>query len=262
MMSAMGRTRLLPADARVVARGFAAADAYERGRPAYPPAAIRQIAAGLGLGAGARVLDLAAGTGQLTRALIPLVGTVVAVEPSAAMRGELARRVPAAELLAGTAERLPLHDGSVDTAVVGEAFHWFDGDPALAELARVLPPGGGLALVWNVAIRRDPPWPAKLRERLLGLRDAAVPPEHRYGSGAWREAFVRSDRFAEPAATSFEHDHRLDAAGFVAQIASFSYVASLPEAERRATLARAAALAPAASVARLRTDVHLTRRLG
>jgi SAM-dependent methyltransferase len=119
-------------------RGFGAAREYERGRPSYAPAAIRGLATALGLSGSSRLLDLAAGTGQLSRLVVGSVGSVVAVEPSEAMRRELARRAPGVDVLAGTAERLPLPDTSVDAVVVGEAF---TGSPTYADvrISRLMP---------------------------------------------------------------------------------------------------------------------------
>jgi SAM-dependent methyltransferase len=130
-------TRLPPA----ASMGFArAAAAYERGRPGYPSAAVDFLAARLRLGPGRRVVDLAAGTGTLARSLPATGAEVIAVEPVAEMRAALPARARAVD---GTAE------ASADAVAVAQAFHWFDGDAALAEIHRVLRPGGALALVWN-----------------------------------------------------------------------------------------------------------------
>ena len=115
------------------------ADAYERARPGYAPAAVEWIAERLPFG---RVLDLAAGTGKLTRQLVARGADVVAVEPGEEMRAVLARVVPGVEVLAGSAEAIPLPDESVDTVTVAQAFHWFRAEEALAEIHRVLRPGG------------------------------------------------------------------------------------------------------------------------
>jgi SAM-dependent methyltransferase len=238
---------------------FTDARRYERGRPGYAAEAVGAVAAALGLGRSSRVLDLAAGTGQLTRALVPLVGEVVAVDPSAPMREELARRVPAASVLAGEAERLPLPDRSVDAVVVGEAFHWFAHAGALREIVRVLRPRGGLGLLWNVPVSVDPPRPAALMRTIEALRDATVAPAQRYESGRWRDAFGATGLFEPLASASRLHEHRLDAGAFVDQIASWSYIATLPAPRRAAVLAQAAALAPAHTVVTLRTDAHWTR---
>src|SRR4051794_26086645 len=114
------------------------ADAYERGRPEYLAEAVAWAAERAGLLADGRALDLAAGTGRLTRALQPITRHVVAVEPGADMRAEIPRRSPGVEVLDGTAEAIPLADGSVDAVFVGDAFHWFDGERALTEIGRVL----------------------------------------------------------------------------------------------------------------------------
>jgi SAM-dependent methyltransferase len=139
----------------------AAAGAYERGRPGYPAAALDWL-----LPAGARrVLDLAAGTGKLTRLLVERGLDVVAVEPSPGMREEFAQVLPGVPVVAGAAEQIPLDDGSVDAVLVGQAWHWVDPERACPEIARVLVPGGRLGLVWNL---RDPGrgWEVEL-ERLL-----------------------------------------------------------------------------------------------
>src|SRR5919205_118513 len=138
-----------------------AAQSYERGRPGYPPEALDWL-----LPAGVRrVLDLAAGTGKLTRLLVARGLDVVAVEPSAGMRAEFARVLPGVPVLAGAAEDIPLDDANVDAVLVGQAWHWVDPERACPEIARVLTPGGRLGLVWNM---RDPRggWAAEL-ERLL-----------------------------------------------------------------------------------------------
>jgi ubiquinone/menaquinone biosynthesis C-methylase UbiE len=136
-------------------RGFAAAGRYERGRPDYPAAAIAAIADRCELRPGRTVLDLAAGTGKLTRLLVPTGAAVLAVEPVPEMRAELERRVRGVAVLAGTAEQLPLRDASVDGVTVAQAFHWFDADAALREIHRVLRPGGGVVLIWNARDERN-----------------------------------------------------------------------------------------------------------
>ena len=129
------------------ATGFArSVEAYERARPEYPPEAIAWLAQELDLRPGRTVVDLAAGSGKLTRPLAALGCEVIAIEPVAEMRAAIG---PTARALDGTAEAMPLPDDSADAVTVGQAFHWFDGPRALAEIERVLRPGGALALVWN-----------------------------------------------------------------------------------------------------------------
>jgi SAM-dependent methyltransferase len=126
------------------------AAAYERGRPSYPPEAIDWL-----LPDGARdVLDLGAGTGKLTIRLVERGLTVVAVDPIPEMLEVLSRSLPDTPALLGTAEEIPLPDNSVDSVLVAQAWHWFDPERAVAEVARVLRPGGRLGLVWNTRDER------------------------------------------------------------------------------------------------------------
>src|SRR5919202_1077240 len=118
------------------------ADDYERHRAGWPAEAVERALAGAGAAAESTVVDLAAGTGKLTRELVPRVARVIAVEPSGEMRRELAARVPEAEVLDGAADRMPLGDASADAVLVGEAFHWFARAEAVVEIGRVVPPGG------------------------------------------------------------------------------------------------------------------------
>jgi SAM-dependent methyltransferase len=129
---------------------------YERRRPDYPEEALRWAAGQLGLEEGARVLDVGAGTGKLTRGLVALGFDLVAVEPGALMLEQLRQAVPEAEALEAPAESIPLPDASVDAAFAGQAYHWFDRESAVPELHRVIRPGGGLALLWNWWDERDP----------------------------------------------------------------------------------------------------------
>lgn len=129
---------------------------YERHRPGYPEEALRWAAEQLGVGSGARVLDVGAGTGKLTRGLVSLGFEVVAVEPGAPMLAQLRTAVPEAEAFEAPAESIPLPDESVDAAFAGQAYHWFDRERAVPELHRVVRPGGGLALLWNWWDERDP----------------------------------------------------------------------------------------------------------
>lgn len=154
----------------VRARSFgAAAGVYERGRPPYPAAALDWL-----LPPGARrVLDLGAGTGKLTRQLAGRGLDVVAVEPSEGMRAELARVLPGQEVLAGTAEEIPLEDGSVDAVLAAQAWHWVDPDRAVPEVARVLVPGGPLGLLWNVRDQRHQ-WVAELGRLIHQAPDQEV----------------------------------------------------------------------------------------
>ena len=218
------------------AEGFGAvADEYERARPDYPRAAVERMTAELRIEAGSRLLDLGAGTGKLTRML---TGTdVVAAEPLSSMRDRFARVLPGVPLVAGVAEALPFRDAVFDAAVCAQAFHWFDGERALAEIHRVLTGAGGLALIWNVK-DESMDWVRALGD-ILRPHQAKVPQET---TGRWREAFGSSG-FGPLEEARFPHSQRLDAAGLVERYASASYVATLPEAERRDVLLRVRDLA-------------------
>lgn len=220
------------------AAGFdTSAGAYERARPSYPPDAVADLVAELGIGPGRTVVDLGAGTGKLTRLLVPTGARVVAVEPSRGMRAELQGAVPAAEVLDGTAESIPLEDGTAAAAVAAQAFHWFDGDRALAEIARVLEPGGALALIWNVR-ERSVDWVRRLADVIEPYRDG-VPT---YRSGDWKAAFDRTDLFEPLRHRSYGYAHETDAATMVERVASISWVAALPDGEREEVLDRVRAL--------------------
>jgi MOSC domain-containing protein YiiM/SAM-dependent methyltransferase len=214
------------------AKGFAAgADAYERGRPSYSPEAIAHIVRELRIGPGKTVLDLAAGTGKLTRELVPTGATLIAVEPIPEMGAKLATAVPSAEIRDGTAEAIPAENHSIDAVVVGQAFHWFDGIRAISELRRVLRPDGGLALIWQ---SRDAsvPWVAKLNE----IIDRADDGHPRFRTEAWREAFDLSALFDPLEKTEFQFIQRASAGTLVDRVASISYVAAMSEASRQVVL--------------------------
>ena len=210
------------------AAGFdRAADAYERGRPGYPAEAVAHLAAHFRLGEGVTVLDLAAGTGKLTRMLATTGATVVAVEPVAGMRRVLGEAVPGARVLDGTAEAIPVEDGAVDAVTVAQAFHWFDADRAVAEIARVLRPGGGLGLVWNT-FDTSVPWIGALRALVDGHRHG----EPQYGHARWRDAFATTPRFEPLEEHTFGLVQELETEELVDRIGSTSYIATLSEAER------------------------------
>jgi SAM-dependent methyltransferase len=243
-------------------RGFGADEeaalVYDRGRPGYAPDLAPWLVRELGLSAGSRVLDLAAGTGQLSRLLAPLVGSVVAVEPAAAMRAVLAARVPGVEVLAGVAERIPLERESVDAVVVGNAFHWFDGPAAVRELVRVSKPGGGLAVVWNIGRETDPPTP-ELEAYVAGLREqAGLGRRTASEAGTWRAALDASGHFAPLAFHELHHTRAQDRETFVAYLASLAFISARPD--RDAAVERIRALCPERSVLSLRTECYLTRR--
>jgi SAM-dependent methyltransferase len=247
-----------------LAQAFAGvADDYERGRPDYPAEAIDAIRMGLMLDAGARIADVGAGTGKFTRALAAAGFDVVAVEPLAGLRARLQERQPAITALEGTAEELPLPDASVDAAAVADAFHWFDGERAVHELARVIRRNGGLALLWNQPAEErtgTADWLAEMRERVDALR-----PDHpAFVEDQGRGAVSASPDFDTMHYAEVRHNHETDRAGLLAAIASISYVSALPEPERQTLLDDVDAIMERADVTKvqlpLRTTIWTARR--
>ena len=235
---------------RAAATGFArGVEAYDRGRPDYPPEALAYLQRELDLRRGRTVVDLAAGSGKLTRQLASLGCEVIAVEPVDEMRAAIGEGIRA---LDGTAEAIPLPDSSADAVTVAQAFHWFDGAKALAEIARVLRPGGALALVWNRRPVESSPLHAAISEIIAPYRGDA--PAH--ASGAWREAFAGR----ELSEWRHEFAQRLDADGLADRVGSTSFVAALDEADRAPLLARVRALAQGGPVdVPYKCEIHLWR---
>jgi ubiquinone/menaquinone biosynthesis C-methylase UbiE len=212
----------------VAARGFqAGAAAYESARPGYPDGAVDALVRELGVTAGTTVCDLAAGTGKLTRRLVELGATVTAVEPVEAMREQARASVPGAEIVDGTAESIPLPDASVDVVTVAQAFHWFDADPALTEIARVLKPGGGLAILWNERDERTA-WVAEM-SRLIRWHERTV---SRYQHVDWAEVVAASQRFTALAEVAVAWEQPMTRPVLADRVRSISYIAVMPPAER------------------------------
>lgn len=212
----------------------AGADDYERGRPGYPRAAVEAIGE---IGppppwTGRRVLDLAAGTGKLTRELGILGAEVIAVEPLAGMRSQLAAAVPGVTVLDGTAEHIPLPDGAVHAVCVAQAFHWFNVPVAAAEIARVLDAGGGLAIVRNEwTIEDGPEWARAYREF---FRQRVERPDAQ--GRKWPEELDATGYFTPFHERVVPNPQTSDLAGLRHRTASMSAIAALPADEREALL--------------------------
>ena len=224
------------------AEGFEhGAAAYEAARPSYPAEAVAHIVGHGGIGPGRRVLDLAAGTGKLTRLLVPTGAEVVAVEPVAAMREHLRALPGDVTILDGTAEAIPLPDRSVDAVTAAQAFHWFDPDLALAEVRRVLRRGGHLFLVWNVRDRRHD-WVRRFGDLLVDDPEAERPYDS-YHDVDYARVIAQSEGFGPVELWSHEWEQPCTRELLVARAASVSVVAALPEGDRRRVLGRVRRLA-------------------
>jgi SAM-dependent methyltransferase len=234
-------------DRRAQANSFgAAAVAYERGRPEYPEAALDWLLAvgpdaqagqadGTGRTAPRDVVDLGAGTGKLTRSLCARGLAVTAVEPSAGMREQLALAVPGARVLAGSAEAIPLADGSADVLLAAQAWHWVDTAAAVPEAARVLRPGGTLGMVWNLRDERED-WVAALGCLLDPNSGRATGGEGVDGLTDHPDLFGPVERF------DVEWTHTLTGDRLVDLVASRSYVITMAAADRETLLAEVRAL--------------------
>jgi SAM-dependent methyltransferase len=222
----------------LAARFVEVAGPYERGRPEYAAAVVRAIAAELGIPPGARVLDLAAGTGKLTRALLDMGLDVVAVEPQAELREALAASVGSERVRRGLAEAIPLTDASVVAVTVGEGFHWFDQALALSEIRRVLRPGGGLAVLSTVPDWGGASWGHEVGTLLAGLR-----PKHpQFDEPGWQDAVVRAGAWTAPRELRLTTVQPASPGQVLDYLASISWIAALPKDQRAETLAKIGAI--------------------
>ncbi len=198
------------------------AEAYERGRPTYPVDAVRWL-----LGDHPQtVLELGAGTGKLTRVIAGLGHDVHATDPDEAMLQILERQLPGVRTAQASAEEIPLGDDSVDAVVAGQAFHWFDLDRALPEIARVLRPGGRICLVWNHRNEKIP-WVRRLGT-IIGTQEQQTDPA---------QALIFSELFGFVEDHEFTFWQGIDRHSVQDLVLSRSNVAVLDEAGRASKLA-------------------------
>lgn len=210
----------------------AAASAYDEHRPDYPEAAVRWA---LELAPGRRVLDLAAGTGKLTRVLASLGLDVTAVEPDEQMLAELRSNLPSVRSLSGQAEDIPLLNSSVDAVVAAQAMHWFDMERAGPEIARVLVPGGTIGALWNFDDDRVP-WVAELEQTAENTGGATV---SQWLSGSHEAHFTTPalpGLFGGLEQAQFPHGQPRTAASLTATIATHSRLLMMEPADRERVL--------------------------
>jgi SAM-dependent methyltransferase len=209
-------------------KGFGnAAQTYARGRPEYPEELLTWLVETLDLGPSKTAIDLGAGTGKFTKLLVRTQATIIAVEPVEAMRVELAAALPHILVMAGTAQAMNLEDAASDAVLCAQAFHWFATDAALAEIHRVLKPGGKLGLIWNV---RDESvdWVADITQ-IIAPYEGDAP---RYYKGEWRHPF-NGRLFSDLNESSFAYQHiGAPQQVILDRILSVSFIAALPESER------------------------------
>jgi SAM-dependent methyltransferase len=217
----------------VAATGFdREAGVYEQARPSYPAEAVDWLVENLRIGAGRRVVDVAAGTGKLTRLLEPFGAQLVAVEPVEGMRGAFVAVSPDVPVLAATAEQLPFTGTAFDAITVAQAFHWFDAGTALTEFARVLRPGGRLGLIWNARDRSN-----DLVDQLWSIMDRVEKRAPWRQHEAWHDsAFVEHPDFTPLVEATFHHEQVLSPDAVVARFRSVSHVAVLPPVEQERVL--------------------------
>jgi SAM-dependent methyltransferase len=238
------------------------ASEYEFGRPPWPEELIERVVSGAKLDPGATVLDLGAGTGKLTRSLVPRFAHVIAVEPDEAMRAVLEEVVPEPEPLSGSAEAIPVGDDSVDAVFSGEAFHWFASEETVAEVARVLRPGGVFAFFWNIFEKHLEP---ELGEAAQLIQEAFArggrPGQSRVVSGEWRQAFEGSD-FGALHEDGVVREIVSDRERWLANVLSVSSIAAQSDEDRSALAARVRELTPDVEFRRRYRTVAYWTRLG
>jgi len=213
-------------------KGFGSqTDAYEKGRPDYPPDAVNFLISALGIASGSKIIDLGAGTGKFTRLLLPTGAEMIAIEPVEGMRDKFSSLLPSVKIHPGSAEAIPVAEGFVDAVVVAQAFHWFDGRPALKEIHRVLKPGGKLGLLWNV---RDESfdWMAQLT-RIIDAHEIGAP---RYRTSEWKKAFDRTLLFTPLEKRTFKHNQRSGIGIILERVRSISFIATLDDEVRENVL--------------------------
>jgi SAM-dependent methyltransferase len=233
------------------------AETYERVRPSYPSEAVAWLADNLQIGPGRTVLDLAAGTGKLTRLLAPSGATLFAAEPVEGMWRSFVAKVPGVPIVAAVAEALPIGGGSVDAVTVAQAFHWFDADRAFEEFGRVLQPRGRVGLIWN-ARDRSSDWVNEVWSIMDRVEKRAPWRDHEQ----WRDsALGERSGFGPLHSATFRHEQPITPEGVVDRIASVSHVAVLPPAERERVLDEVRALLAGHSDTQGRTELRIPYRV-
>lgn len=237
-----------------------AAREYELGRPQWPEELLDRVVTELGLDPDAEVLDLGAGTGKLTRSLVPRFARVAAVEPDDAMREVLEEVVPAAEALAGNGEAIPLADASVDAVFSAEAFHWFATDEAVDEIVRVLRLRGAFVIFWNYPVQFEDMGEEAERVLKAAFERGGEPGLGRVLSNEWRRP-VEAAQFEPLREAEVERDIVNTRDEWIANMLSVSSIAHQPDEDRLAFAEQMRELIPANRRVhrRFRTVAYWTR---
>lgn len=206
-------------------KGFANGSLYNSARPSYPVAAIDYFVAALRLDHSSRALDLGAGTGIFSRQILPFVGKLTAVDPSASMRETMKAESADIEVLDGSDVSIPLADASIDVVFVAQAFHWFDAPRALVEIHRVLRFAGGLGLIWN---ERDESvrWVRELNRAMHW--DTQQP----YEVGRDFSAAIAAGPFSSIERVRFTHEQTLTREGLYQRVLTTSYISIMDQRSR------------------------------
>lgn len=202
-------------------------DAYHRGRPEYPAAIGAWMREALTLAPESRIVELGAGTGKFTKAMLAAGFAVTAVEPVVGMREKLHRHYSRATILDGTAEATNAPAASADAVVAAQAFHWFSSEATLRECARILKPRGWLILLWNM--RDDSVSWVREFDRIIEAYAGSTP---RFISGEWKKPFTTSNLFAPLRQQSFRHVQAVTVETMVDRAFSTSFIATLPDSEK------------------------------
>ncbi|MGO9490605.1 MAG: class I SAM-dependent methyltransferase [Solirubrobacteraceae bacterium] len=214
--------------------GFTDAHAYDAARPRYDAQAAAVLVEQLGLEPGAPVLELGAGTGQLSAALLAAGLDLTAVEPLEATRELLCAAIGDERVRSGTAEQIPLADDSVTAVLAADAFHWFDETRAMPEIRRVLRSGGGVAILRMTVPVLDQPWSRELGEILM----TGMPEHPAFGERGAAAALEEDPAFGPVLETSVRVQAELDREQLIAWVGSFSWVAVLPAEARQELLSQ------------------------